>query len=119
MSEPWLSVIGLGEEGLDGLAPAARPLFDQAEILMGGRRHLAMLDNDPREKIEWPSPLRAIEERLKNLSGRKVCVLATGDPQWFGIGFNLGSDFCRGRNADCARPFGIFARRVTHGLVAG
>ena len=93
MTGPWLSLIGLGEDGLDGLPPAARPLLDEAEILLGGERHLAMLSDDGREKIPWPTPLLAIVERLRSLRGRKVCVLATGDPQWFGIGSTLARVF--------------------------
>jgi len=93
MSETWLSIVGVGDDGLAGLAPAARPLFDGAEILVGGARHLAMVPDDGREKIEWPSPLLAIVERLRGLRGRKVCVLASGDPQWFGIGSTLGRAF--------------------------
>ncbi|MEM8811213.1 MAG: precorrin-6y C5,15-methyltransferase (decarboxylating) subunit CbiE [Pseudomonadota bacterium] len=93
MTGPWLSIVGLGEDGLAGLAPAARPLLDDAEILMGGRRHLAMVPDDGRERIEWPSPLRAIIDRLKEFRGRPVCVLATGDPQWFGIGATLSRVF--------------------------
>ncbi|MEM1049833.1 MAG: precorrin-6y C5,15-methyltransferase (decarboxylating) subunit CbiE [Pseudomonadota bacterium] len=89
MTAPWLSIVGLGEDGLDGLPPAARPLFDGAEILMGGARHLAMVPDDGRQKVEWPSPLTAIVDRLKDLRGRRVCILATGDPQWYGIGSTL------------------------------
>lgn len=93
MSETWLSIVGVGDDGLAGLAPAARPLFEGAEILVGGARHLAMVPDDGREKIEWPSPLLAIVERLRGLRGQKVCVLASGDPQWFGIGSTLGRAF--------------------------
>ncbi|NIR59294.1 MAG: cobalamin biosynthesis bifunctional protein CbiET, partial [Gammaproteobacteria bacterium] len=42
----WLSVVGIGDDGLEGLSPAARAAIDQAEVLVGGRRHLAMLPAD-------------------------------------------------------------------------
>lgn len=93
MTAPWLSIVGIGEDGLSGLAPAARPLVEGAEILMGGARHLAMVPDDGREKIVWPSPLLAVVERLRALRGRPVCVLASGDPQWFGIGSTLRREF--------------------------
>ena len=38
---PWLSVVGIGEDGLDGLTPKARGLIDEAEVLVGGERHLS------------------------------------------------------------------------------
>jgi len=87
---PWLSIVGVGEDGLDALSPAARALVAQAEVLVGGDRHLAMLPaNDHRERIPWPSPLRALVETIETLKPRRVCVLATGDPFCFGIGTTL------------------------------
>ena len=50
MSEKWLSIIGIGEDGLDGLTPAAKTLLDTAKILIGGERHLAMVPDDGRER---------------------------------------------------------------------
>ena len=61
MTAPWLSVIGIGEDGLDGLSSAARVLLDRAEVIVGGDRHLAMLPRtDTRERMVWPSPLTAL-----------------------------------------------------------
>ncbi len=60
---PWLGIVGIGEDGLDALSPAARALVEQAEVLVGGGRHLAMLPpDDRRERIAWPSPLGALVE---------------------------------------------------------
>lgn len=90
MTTPWLSVVGLGEDGLDGLSAAARRLVDDAEVLVGGERHLAMLPaNDGRERLAWPSPLSAALDGIEARRGRRVCVLASGDPLWYGIGATL------------------------------
>ena len=90
MTAPWLSVVGIGEDGLDGLSAAARALLDQAEIVIGGDRHLAMLpDTDTRERVAWPSPLKALVERIEGYRPRPVCVLASGDPFCFGVGTTL------------------------------
>jgi precorrin-6Y C5,15-methyltransferase (decarboxylating) len=86
MPERWLSVIGIGEDGLAGLTPAARALYDTAEIVVGGRRHLAMLADDGRRRMAWPSPLQALVPDIAALRGRRVCVVATGDPMCFGVG---------------------------------
>ena len=85
----WLSVVGLGEEGLDALSPAARRLIDSAEVLVGGTRHLAMLPADDREHLTWPSPLLDLIPEIERRRGRRVCVLATGDPMAYGIGSTL------------------------------
>ncbi len=85
----WLSVVGLGEEGLDALSPAARALVDQAEVLVGGKRHLEMVADDGRERLTWTSPLRLLVDEIERRRGQPICVLATGDPQAYGIGVTL------------------------------
>ena len=85
----WLTIIGLGEDGLDGLSAVARKHIEQAETLVGGARHLAKVPNGAAERLAWASPLtRTVDEILKR-RGRSVVVLATGDPLWFGIGVTL------------------------------
>jgi precorrin-6Y C5,15-methyltransferase (decarboxylating) len=93
MSAPWLSVVGIGEDGLDGLSAAARALIDNAELLCGGARHLAMVAEGPAERLVWPSPFAAALDSLQSWRGRRVCVLASGDPMWFGIGATLAGAF--------------------------
>ncbi len=88
----WLSVIGIGEDGLAGLSAIARSLVDAAEILVGGERHLAMLPelpDDQRSRLIWTSPIESSIEKILSYQGSSVCVLASGDPMWFGIGTTL------------------------------
>lgn len=85
----WLAIVGLGEEGLDGLTPAARRLIDEAETLVGGERHLSKVPNGTAERLTWTSPLKLTVEEIVKRRGRRVVVLATGDPMWFGIGVTL------------------------------
>ncbi|AKG24845.1 bifunctional cobalt-precorrin-7 (C(5))-methyltransferase/cobalt-precorrin-6B (C(15))-methyltransferase [Calothrix sp. 336/3] len=88
--EKWLSVIGIGEDGLSGLSAIAVSLLSQARVICGGDRHLAMLPpQDKREKILWSSPLNSSLEAIIQRRGEKVCVLASGDPLCFGIGVTL------------------------------
>lgn len=92
---PWLSILGIGEEGTKGLAPAARALLDSAEVLVGGERHLAMIENGGAERITWASPLRLTLDEIAARRGRRVAVLATGDPMFYGIGTTLARRFPR------------------------
>ncbi len=85
---PWLTVIGIGEDGPAGLAPAARALVENAEVLVGGERHLGLVEAAA-ERHLWPSPFSAARVLLEGLRGRPVVVLASGDPMWFGIGATL------------------------------
>jgi precorrin-6B C5,15-methyltransferase / cobalt-precorrin-6B C5,C15-methyltransferase len=88
-SAPWLSIVGIGEDGLAGLTPPARALIDDAEVFVGGERHLAMLPEDARERLAWPSPLSALLDEIESRRGTRVCVLASGDPLWYGVGVSL------------------------------
>ncbi len=85
----WLSIVGIGEDGYDGLGPAARALVDGAEVLFGGTRHLAMVPEDGRRRIAWPQPLGDAIPELKSMRDRRVCVLASGDPLLYGVGVAL------------------------------
>ncbi len=96
---PWLTVIGIGEDGIDGLPPIHRSTIDAAELVVGGERHLAMLGATKAETQCWASPLsRTVDEILKR-RGRPVVVLATGDPMHFGIGVTLAKKVAPGEIA--------------------
>jgi precorrin-6B C5,15-methyltransferase / cobalt-precorrin-6B C5,C15-methyltransferase len=86
----WLSIVGIGEDGLQGLSAIARGLIDQADVIIGGDRHLAMLPpDDQRPKITWKSPISTSIEEIIRLRGQSICVLASGDPLFYGIGVTL------------------------------
>lgn len=83
----WLSIIGIGEDGIDGLSAVARQLVSGAEFVLGGRRHLALADSLIRGKrISWPSPISEVLPEIEKHRGRPVAVLATGDPFHYGVG---------------------------------
>lgn len=83
----WLSLIGIGEDGADGLSPVARTLINGAELVVGGARHLALADLLIRgRKMPWPSPITDGFQEIVACRGRPVAVLASGDPFHFGVG---------------------------------
>jgi len=86
---PWLSVIGVGDDGVSGLPPAAKALVDAAEIVVGAERLLAGLVPEGRELHVWSSPLSQTIARIAGWRGRAVAVLASGDPMHFGVGCTL------------------------------
>ena len=89
----WLTVVGLGADGPAGLTPAARAMIDSAELLVGGKRHLSLIANGPGEKIAWASPLDSTMKIIDANRGRRVVVLATGDPMAYGVGTTLARHF--------------------------
>ncbi len=84
--EKWLSIIGIGEAGLDALTPAARALVGNAALIVGGARHLALVGDTPAEKLQWPSPLADALPQLLAARGKPTVVLASGDPFFYGVG---------------------------------
>jgi precorrin-6Y C5,15-methyltransferase (decarboxylating) len=83
----WLSIVGIGEDGVEGLGAAARRLIEAAEIVFGGRRHLALAAPLIRGAARaWPSPFDGAAEDVLAHRGRLVCVLASGDPFHYGVG---------------------------------
>ena len=92
----WLTIVGIGEDGLEGIGADARAAVDAAETLVGGARHLAMVPPDDRERLEWPRPFSALTGELRARAGRRVCVLATGDPFCYGVGTPIARHFSAG-----------------------
>jgi precorrin-6Y C5,15-methyltransferase (decarboxylating) len=86
---PWLTLVGIGEDGVEGLAAAARRRIAEAELVVGGRRHLALAGTFPGEALAWPSPLTESFPRILARRGRPVVVLASGDPFFHGVGSTL------------------------------
>ncbi len=84
--EKWLSLIGIGEDGIEGLTPAARTLLAQAHLVVGGARHLALAGPLVAETMIWPSPLADAIPKIVARRGSPVCVLASGDPFFYGVG---------------------------------
>jgi precorrin-6Y C5,15-methyltransferase (decarboxylating) len=86
-SPRWLSIVGIGEDGVDGLSAVARGLISGADIVFGGRRHLALAAPLIRGAARaWPSPFDGAADEVGRHRGRQVCVLASGDPFHYGIG---------------------------------
>ena len=86
-----IEVVGVGASGLESLGPDGRRFVDAAEVVVGGARHLAMLDERPgRRLVPWPSPLLpALRQVLDEAGTGRVVVLASGDPLVSGIGSTL------------------------------
>lgn len=86
----WLSVVGIGESGADGLSAEAQRAIFEAEHVFGGARHLALAQPLIRGKArQWPAPFDSEMRDVRALAGRCVCVLASGDPFLFGVGATL------------------------------
>lgn len=84
-----MTIVGLGEDGLKGLPPASCKALDEAEIVIGAPRHLERVGPLACETRAWPVPFKDGIAPLLALRGKRVVVLASGDPFWFGAGGTL------------------------------
>ncbi len=89
MTARWLDIIGMGDDGAASLLPAARDRLAAAEVVIASARLHDRLPDLRAERIVWPTPFDALIKRLATLRGRRVVVLATGDPLWFSVGARL------------------------------
>jgi precorrin-6Y C5,15-methyltransferase (decarboxylating) len=110
----WLSIVGIGEDGLAGLSPAAASLIAHAELLVGGVRHLALVPPGRAMRMAWPNPLTDAIEPIKAARGKRVVVLASGDPFLWGVGATLSRFIPAGQIACHPAPsaFSLAAARL-------
>ncbi len=89
---PWvgrLPVVGIGLEGPASMSPRGRRLLEVAQTVVGSRRHLALLAPDRHDMIVWDGSVEALETVLEGRTGSTTVLLASGDPNLFGIGASL------------------------------
>jgi precorrin-6B C5,15-methyltransferase / cobalt-precorrin-6B C5,C15-methyltransferase len=110
----WLAVVGIGEDGFAALNPTAHALIETAEVMVGGTRHLGMVPGGAAERLVWERPLSETIDAIKARRGRRVTVLASGDPMWYGIGVTLGRCFAREEMTVIPQPsaFSLAAARL-------
>src|ERR1700731_2555057 len=83
---PWLSIVGIGEDGLDGISAAARERLAGAQLIFGGQRHLALGVSLKKPALALQAPFAASIPMLLKHRGKRVAALCSGDPFWYGAG---------------------------------
>lgn len=86
---PWLTLVGIGEDGRAGLSRGARDALAQAVLVVGGRRHLALAGPLAADTLPWGSPMEDTYPAILARHGAPVTVLASGDPYCYGVGATL------------------------------
>ncbi len=85
----WLTIIGVGDDGVDGLATGPRALIGAADIIVGSRRILEREELGNTETHIWSSPIADMLTQIDSWKGKNVVILATGDPMFFGVGATI------------------------------
>jgi precorrin-6B C5,15-methyltransferase / cobalt-precorrin-6B C5,C15-methyltransferase len=111
---PWLAIIGIGDDGVAGLSAAASALLANAELVVGGPRHLALVPQGGETRLVWNTPLADTIAQIADWRGRRVVVLASGDPMCYGVGATLARKFERDEMTILPQPgaFSLAAARL-------
>lgn len=112
---PWLTIVGLGEDGLAGLGDEAKRCIASASVVFGGVRHLELAGPlIAGEQQSWLSPFERSVEAVLARRGTPVVVLASGDPFFFGVGVTLSRQIDRSEMRVLPAPssFSLAASRL-------
>ena len=93
MTGRWLTIVGIGEDG--ALSSTARAIIDEATVIFGGARHLALIGPTRAAQRPWPSPFSLGVAQVIERRGAPTVVLASGDPFFFGVGATLAEKIAR------------------------
>jgi precorrin-6Y C5,15-methyltransferase (decarboxylating) len=85
----WLTIIGMGEDGCEGLSATAKLVLQNTDVIVGSERLFGFLPTLKAERLEWQQPFSAVVNQMKPLRGRKTVILATGDPMNYGVARKL------------------------------
>ncbi len=85
----WLTIIGMGEDGFEGLSGSARLALTSAQHIVGSKRLMSFLPPQTAQLHEWPQPFSAVVQQIKPLRGQRTVILATGDPMNYGAARKL------------------------------
>ena len=85
----WLTIVGMGEDGFEGLTATAKLALESAENIVGSQRLFALLPTSKSKRHIWPQPFSTFYEEIQSLKSQSTVLLATGDPMNFGVARKL------------------------------
>jgi precorrin-6Y C5,15-methyltransferase (decarboxylating) len=85
MSSSKIHVIGIGDDGLEAVSAAVRKLIDEAEVLLGTERTLALVPKSKAERHVITSDLNALVSTIEKAGAKRAALLVYGDPMFYGL----------------------------------
>jgi precorrin-6B C5,15-methyltransferase / cobalt-precorrin-6B C5,C15-methyltransferase len=85
VSENKIHIIGMGDDGLEGVISPARQLVEQAQLLVGAESTLSKLPPMKSERLVVGNDLDEAIEKINRAGSKRVVVLASGDPLFYGV----------------------------------
>ena len=78
-------IIGIGDDGLEGVTSTARKIIGDAQLLIGTAASLAAIGETSARKFEVGGDLESVVTQVSEAKEERVVILATGDPLFFGV----------------------------------
>jgi precorrin-6Y C5,15-methyltransferase (decarboxylating) len=85
VSENKIHIIGMGDDGLEGVISPARQLVEQAQLLLGAESTLAKIPAGKAERLVVGSNLDEAISRIAKHGNKRIVILASGDPLFYGV----------------------------------
>ncbi len=80
-----IHIVGIGDDGFEGLTGQARQLIQQAEVLIGAQSTLDQIPDTAAQQIPVGGDLGKLKTTIAQLADRPTVMLASGDPLFYGI----------------------------------
>jgi precorrin-6B C5,15-methyltransferase / cobalt-precorrin-6B C5,C15-methyltransferase len=93
MNAAWLTIIGIGDDGIEGLGDASRALVRHAQTIIAPDRVVKQADYPAAEVRLWSEGFEKVLDLIRERRDTPVVLLATGDPMHYGIGATLARHF--------------------------
>jgi len=77
-------IVGIGDDGVDGMTAQARRLLEAADLLLGPESCAALLPAPLAARLQASVSLEELIERIEAATSQQIVVLASGDPLFYG-----------------------------------
>ena len=84
MAEEKVHIVGIGDDGVEGMTAQARRLVEAADLLLGPESCVQLLPAGLAGRLVAASNLEELVERIEAAGAKRVVVLASGDPLFYG-----------------------------------
>ncbi len=85
MANSKIYIIGMGDDALEGVIAPARQLVEKAQLLVGAENTLAKIPKSAAERLAVGGNLDEAVERISRAGDKRIVVLASGDPLFYGV----------------------------------
>lgn len=80
-----IHIIGIGDDGLDGVTARARSLIEGADLLLGAESTLALVPGKGKSRLAVGTNLQEAIDRIQAAKNQSIVILASGDPLFYGV----------------------------------